>query len=97
VIAITKRWNTINLSPGIVTFNPTGGNIRSTAPSHSFSAGSFSPARRSVASGVEIFQDWLLHSPADRNAELPVYGSDPFLALRHFIEPPSFTTLLAAP
>jgi hypothetical protein len=24
VIAITKRWNTISLSPGIVTFNPTG-------------------------------------------------------------------------
>jgi hypothetical protein len=46
---------------------------------------------------VEIFQDWLLHSAADRNAELPVYGRDPFLALRHFIEPPSSRTLLTAP
>ena len=24
VMAITKRWNSISLSPGIVTFNPTG-------------------------------------------------------------------------
>src|SRR6185436_2519810 len=26
-----------------------------------------------------------MHSAADRNAELPVYGRDPFLAFRHFI------------
>jgi hypothetical protein len=38
-----------------------------------------------------------LHSAADRNAELPVYGRDPFLALRHFIEPPSFTNLISRP
>src|SRR4029434_5376623 len=47
--------------------------------------------------GVEILQEWLLHSAADRNAELPVYGRDPFLALRHFIEPPSFTNLISRP
>src|SRR5262245_35726148 len=38
-----------------------------------------------------------MHSAADRKAELPVYGRDPFLALRHFIEPPSFTNLISRP
>jgi hypothetical protein len=38
-----------------------------------------------------------MHSAADQNAELPVYGRDGFLALRHFIDPPNFTSLIAAP
>ena len=47
--------------------------------------------------GVEILPDHLLHSAADRSAGLPVYGRDPFLALRHFIELLSTTNLISRP
>ena len=46
--------------------------------------------------GVEILQERLLHSAVDRNAELPVYGRDTFLALRHFIGPVGATALAAS-
>ena len=37
--------------------------------------------------GVEILQERLLHSAVDRNAELPVYGRDTFLAVDVVLDP----------
>jgi len=56
-----------------------------------------SPAPQVLSVGVEIRQERLLYSAADRSAELPVYGRDPFLALSHLISSFSPKTLSAAP
>jgi hypothetical protein len=58
---------------------------------------SFTKAAGRETVGVEILQERLLHPAADRNAELPVYGRDPFLALCHFIDPLSSTNLISRP
>jgi hypothetical protein len=99
-------------SPWIVTFNSTGRREHSfdgafpqffgwLFQSGQVLGGEFHQSRRPrklerIPLGVEILQERLLHSAADRSAELPVYGRDPFLALCH-IKPLGTTALLAAP